>query len=869
MIIIPPGGIGGRMTEQEHYEVKGMTCASCQAHVEKAVRHLHGVKQCDVNLMMNSMTVSYDDSVTSAEIMEAVRKAGYDAELSDKNGGTLKKTKKKEAGKESKSALIRLILSVILLIPLFYISMAFMTMEEWHWPLGAFGENPFYIGLTEMILSLCIMLLNYRFFTSGLKALFHGGPNMDTLVSLGSLIAFLYSFSMMFVMAFYAKENDWSKVMQYSMNLSFETSGMVPTLISVGKTLEAFTKGKTTSAIASLLSMAPKQALVIKDGVERLIPVEQMRVGDLYLVKPGETIPADGIVREGNTCVDESILTGESVPVDKKEGDSVASGTMNTNGTILCVATKVGTETTLHQIVKMVEEASGTKTKISQIADRVAGVFVPVVLSISFLVFLFWLLLGKDFVSGSGLCVTTLSYALERAIAVLVISCPCSLGLATPVAIMAASGKGARNGILFKTASSMEECGKCDFVVLDKTGTITTGEVQVGSVIPYVEENKLLTVACSLESLSEHPLSKAVSRYGKEKGIVLSSLSSFQALPGSGVEAVVDGKRCYGGNMKMMEEKGLITDAVKKEAERLADEGKTPLFFAEENTLLGIISVFDQPKADSKEAIEGMHREGMKVIMLTGDNARTAKKVAQDVGVDAYVSDVLPDGKLSVIRELKKYGKVLMVGDGINDAPALTLSDVGVAVRKGSDIAIDSADVVLMKSSLMDALKAVRLSRHALYNIKENLFWAFFYNVIMIPVAAGVFSSVGLTKMKPWMGALMMSLSSLTVVLNALRINLFALEKPRKERKGKGLPPFLKEKNETEFLVLSVPDMMCENCVKHVGDALLSVKGVLSADVSLDKLQAKLIVEKGTDCTILVEVLKKAGYQGVIIDENE
>lgn len=858
------------MKEQEHYDVKGMTCASCQARVEKAVRHLHGVRQCDVNLMMNNMTVSYDDSLTASDIIDAVRKAGYDAALSDKSKSGRPKTGTDAVKNESRFALIRLILSILLLIPLFYISMAFMTMEEWHWPLGAFGENPFYIALTEMLLSLLIMLLNYRFFTSGLKALFHGGPNMDTLVSLGSLIAFLYSFSMMFVMAFYAKENDWSKVMQYSMNLSFETSGMVPTLISIGKTLEAFTKGKTTSAIQSLLSMAPKQATVIRDGAELLIPAEQMRVGDIYLVRPGETIPADGIVKEGTTCVDESILTGESLPVDKKDGDTVSSGTMNSNGTIWCIATKVGNETTLHQIVKMVEDASGTKTKISRIVDKVAGVFVPVVLSISFVVFLFWILLGNDFVQGSMLGVTTLSYALERAVAVLVISCPCSLGLATPVAIMAASGKGARNGILFKTASSMEACGKCDFVVLDKTGTITTGEVHVDSVIPYENEDKLLSVACSLESLSEHPLSKAVSCYGKEKGVLISSsIISFQALPGFGVEAIIDGKHCFGGNMKMMEDKGLITDVARKEAEKLSEQGKTPLFFAEETTLLGIISVFDRPKLDSKEAIEEMRREGMRVIMLTGDNARTAKKVAKDVGVDCYVSDVLPDGKLAVIRELKKYGKVLMVGDGINDAPALTLADVGVAVRQGSDIAIDSADVVLMKSSLMDALKAIRLSRHALYNIKENLFWAFFYNVIMIPVAAGAFSSVGLMKMKPWMGALMMSVSSLTVVLNALRINFFSLDKRRKERKGKELPQFLSEKKETETLFLSVPDMMCENCVKHVSEALLSVKGVLTCEVSLGKLQAKLIMEKGNDRGELLQALKKAGYQGVIIEENK
>ncbi len=853
------------MARNEKYNVTGMTCASCQAHVEKAVSHLKGVEECTVNLMMNNMSVTYDDTLTSVDIIEAVEKAGYGASLI---GSISHKVEKNEDKKESKTALIRLIISIILLIPLFYISMAYMTMGDWNWPLGAFGENPFYIGLTEMALSLCIMLLNYRFFLSGFKSLFHGGANMDTLVALATSVAFIYSFSMMFVMSYYAKENEWDKVMMYSMNLSFETSGMVPTLISIGKTLESISKGKTTSAIQSLLDMAPKEACLLKDGEEKKVSIDMVRTDDVFIVRPGESIPVDGIVLSGISAVDESILTGESIPVDKEEGGNVSSGTMNKNGTLTCKATNVGTETTLNKIVKMVEEASGTKTHISRIADKVAGVFVPVVLSIAFVVFLFWLLLGNGFVSANLKDVTTLSYALERAVSVLVISCPCALGLATPVAIMVGNGKAARNGILFKNASAMEETGKIDYVVLDKTGTITKGEVKVNDVLSFADENELLKIAYSLESLSEHPLSNAITEYAKEKNTEKKDCESFKALPGFGLEGVIDGELCFGGNDKLMKEKGVDISKAEDIVSHQEEQGRTCLYFAKGKTLLGVFFVSDIIKEDSKEAITKMKEEGLVVIMLTGDNERTAKKIAETVGVDTFVSNVLPDGKLAVIKTLKKHGKVMMVGDGINDAPALTEADIGVAIKKGSDIAIDSADAVLMKSSLMDALKAIRLSKHTLWNIKENLFWAFIYNIIMIPIAAGAFSSLGLYSMKPWMGAAAMSLSSLTVVLNALRINLFSLDKKRKTKKKKEIPSFLIKKKKTKEVTILIPDMMCENCVKHVKEGILSLPQVQEANVSLEKKEAVIRMEEDMDLSILLDKISELGYQGSV-KENQ
>lgn len=846
--------------QNEKYNVTGMTCASCSAHVEKAVKSLDGVTRCDVNLMTNSMTVDYTGDVNSKKIIEAVKKAGYGASLF--NAKPQKQLE--DSDKESKSATIRLVSTVVLLIPLFYISMAYMTMGDWNWPLGALGENPFYIGLVEMALSATIMLIHYRFFVSGFKSLFHGGPNMDTLVALGSSIAFIYSFIIMFVMSHYAKGNEWDKVMMYSMNLSFETSGMVPTLIGIGKTLETYSKGKTTNAIKSLLSLAPKKATLIRDGDLIEVDIEQVRIGDRFIVKPGESVPVDGKIVEGYTAIDESCITGESVPVDKSVGDNVTSATINQNGTVICEATRVGGDTTLNQIVKMVEEASSTKTKISAIADKVAGIFVPIVLSIAVIVFVFWMLFGSDYVKGSVANTTLLSYSVERAIAVLVISCPCALGLATPVAIMVSSGKSARNGILFKTALSMEETGKCDFVVLDKTGTITKGKMSVNDIKEY--DDLLLPIAYTLESYSEHPLSKAVTEYSLENKISKYECSDFIAVPGCGLKATIDGKQYYGGNQKWMEELRIMDDKGRIDGNAFADQGMTPIYFADEKHLLGVISVADSVKEDSKEAIQQLKREGLRVIMLTGDNKRTAERIAKDVQVDAYVSDVLPSGKQEVIKKLKEYGKVMMVGDGINDAPALTMADIGVAIGAGSDIAIDSADVVLMKSSLLDTIRAIRLSRHTLLNIKENLFWAFIYNIIMIPVAAGCFSAVGLSKMKPWMGAAMMSISSVSVVLNALRINLFSLDKKRKERKPKDIPEFLLRHEEIDndakmTYVIEVPDMMCENCVRHVKEALSALNGVVECDVSLERLKATVVSDAAIEESEIRDAIVVAGYK--------
>lgn len=850
------------MIENEKYTVKGMTCSSCSYHVNKAVSSLAGVKECNVNLLTESMLVSYEEPCTSSKIILAVSNAGYKAYLFDQ------KTSKNENNDKSdlKNKIIRLVLSIILLIPLFYISMAYMTMDSWHWPLGALKNNAFYVALIEMILSSCIMLIQYKFFVSGFKSLIHKAPNMDTLVALGSSISFIYSLAMMFVMSHYVYLSSFDKVMMYSMNLSFETSGMVPTLISIGKTLEEYSKGKTTNAIKSLLNLAPKNATVIRDEKEYVINIDDVKVDDIFIVKPGESVPVDGVIIKGNTSIDESSLTGESLPVEKNADDYVSSATINQNGTIYCKATKVGSETTLNQIVRMVEDASSTKTKISAVADKVAGVFVPVVLSISLIVFICWLIFGSSFVS-SNTSVTLLSYSLERAIAVLVISCPCALGLATPVAIMVGNGLGAKNGILFKNAIALEETGKCDFIVLDKTGTITKGEMEVNSIVSS-NEDELLCVAYSIEKNSEHPLSKAITKYCLENNVVSKDVSSFKALPGFGVSGYIDSKLVLAGNAKLMKENNIDISLMEKEANIISLEGKTPLYFAYDNKLLGIISVGDSIKEDSKEAIAKMQNEGMSVIMLTGDNYNTAKKIASDVGIKYFISDVLPDGKLAVIKELKKYGKVMMVGDGVNDAPALTLANVSMAIKKGSDIALDSADVILMKSSLMDCIKAIRLSRHTYLNIIENLFWAFIYNIIMIPIAAGAFSALGLSKLKPWMGAAAMALSSLTVVLNALRINLFSLDKNRKSRKCKEVPNEILNFNKCNIscdneksIVVSVPDMMCENCVKHVSNALNKVNNVLSVDVSLSTLSATIKYKDSIDIKEVEKALKEEGYK--------
>lgn len=862
------------MVENEKYDVSGMTCASCASHVDKAVRKVEGVKEVSVNLLTNSMLVSYEEKANPEKIMKAVSDAGYQASLGD-NKKTENKTsydteRESLEDKETKKLIKRLIISLVFLIPLFYIAMGSML----DWNIGVLMDYPMILALIELVLSTVIIFVNKKFYISGFKALWHRSPNMDSLVAIGSGVAHVYSLALMFVMAYYVSSSGYQDSMSYhhvmeiSMNLSFETAGMVPTLITVGKTLESYSKGKTTNAIKSLLDLAPKTAHVVRNGEEVTVPAEDVLLGETFLVKPGEAFPVDGLVLEGTSAVDESALTGESLPVDKSVNSLVSAATINQSGSLTCKATRVGNDTTLHQIIHMVETASGTKTKISAIADRVSGVFVPVVMIIAFLVFLFWMLLGADYVSSLEMEQSLLSYALERGISVLVISCPCALGLATPVAIMVGNGKGAKNGILFKTASALEECGKMDFVVLDKTGTITLGKPKVTDVLPgeNVSEEELLLLAASLESKSEHPLSKAILALAKERNYDLKECLSFKSLPGFGLEGLLDNKKAIGGNKKLLEKEGILTPDLLEEADRLSSQGKTPLFFGYDDKYLGMIAVSDTLKEDSKEAITAFKELGVTPIMLTGDNRKTASAIAKQVEVSAFVSDVLPQGKQEVIEKLKKYGKVMMIGDGINDAPALTSADIGMAIGAGSDIAIDSADIVLMKSSLMDAVKAIRLSRETLKNIKENLFWAFFYNIIMIPVASGVFSGVGLNKMKPWMGAAMMSLSSVTVVLNALRLNLFNLDKKRSfHKKKKELPDFLLTHEETPIDDLLhesflVEGMTCPMCVKHVKEAIESVEGVKEVHVSLEEKKADVVYQKSVDPLLMKKAVEEEGY---------
>ncbi|MCR5505669.1 MAG: heavy metal translocating P-type ATPase, partial [Bacilli bacterium] len=739
------------MKIDEKYKITGMSCAACSARVNKAVGNLKGVKSVNVNLLTNSMLVSYDDSITSEDIIKTVEKAGYGASLLNGNKEEKKASsslKEEFKDNETPRLLKRLIISLILLIPLVYLGMGYML----NWPLGGLGNNPLILALIEMSIALVIMFVNKKFFISGTKALFHGGPNMDTLVALGSGVAFIYSFIMMFFLGHAAMSgNDLasrqSALHMIMMNISFETAGMVPTLITIGKTLESYSKGKTTNAIKSLLDLAPKTANVIRNDVEISIPLEEVMINDVFIVRPGESIPVDGMIISGTSSVDESALTGESMPIDKNVGDVVKSATINKNGVLTCKAVRVGDETTLNQIIKMVETASNSKAKISNVADKIAGIFVPTVISIALIVFGGWMIFGKGFLnSHPDIQSSLLSYSIERAIAVLVISCPCALGLATPVAIMVGNGKGAKNGILFKNASTMEEAGKIDYLILDKTGTITKGEPKVTDikVIGKHNEEELLTLAYSLEYSSEHPLSLAIKEIAKDRGIVNKEVKDFKAISGRGIIGKIDKENIYGGNLKLIEENGLLNEEVSSLVDELSNQGKTPLIFAKNKEIIGVIAVSDVVKEDSKDAIRLIKGLGIVPIMLTGDNEKAAHYIANEVGIDYVISDVFPEGKLDIINEMKKHGKVAMVGDGINDAASLTAADIGIAIGKGSDIAIESASIVLMKSTLMDAYGAIRLSKQTLLNIKENLFWAFFYNIIMIPIAAGAFSGLGL-----------------------------------------------------------------------------------------------------------------------------
>ena len=821
----------------EQYTVTGMSCAACSARVEKAVKAVPGVTSCSVSLLTNSMGV--EGTASASAIVKAVQEAGYGASPKAAAAETPSAELDALADHETPRLKKRLIASLVFLAVLMYFSMGHMM---WGWPLPHwFDGNHVAMGLVQLLLAGIVMVINQKFFISGFKGLLHRAPNMDTLVALGSSASFLWSTYALFAMTRAQVDGNDVLVMHYMMELYFESAAMILTLITVGKMLEARSKGKTTDALKSLMKLAPQTATLLREGAEVTVPIAQVKKGDLFVVRPGENIPVDGLVLEGSSAVNESALTGESIPVDKAAGDKVSAATTNQSGFLKCEATRVGEDTTLAQIIRMVSDAAATKAPIAKIADTVSGFFVPAVISISVLTTLVWLLLGREF-----------GYALARGISVLVISCPCALGLATPVAIMVGNGLGARNGILFKTAASLEAAGRTQIVALDKTGTITSGEPRVTDILPAggVSESELLTLAASLEQKSEHPLAKAVLAYAETETIACPDVTDFAALPGNGLSARLDGMEIYGGNAEFIATKASVPAELQAEAARLAAEGKTPLFFGGAGRLMGVIAVADTLKEDSPRAIRELQNMGIRVVMLTGDNQRTADAIGRQAGVDEVIAGVLPDGKEAVIRRLQESGKVAMVGDGINDAPALTRADTGIAIGAGTDVAIDAADVVLMNSRLSDVPAAIRLSRATLRNIHENLFWAFIYNIIGIPLAAGVFIPFGLT-LNPMFGAAAMSLSSFCVVSNALRLNLFDLHSTKHDRKPKSaaLPaapvqpaaaentaepvsaPVVKEDNAMKK-TLHVEGMMCCHCEARVKKALEALPAVDEAVVS-------------------------------------
>ena len=804
----------------EQYTVTGMSCAACSARVEKAVSKVPGVTACSVSLLTNSMGV--EGTASQADIIKAVVDAGYGASVKGEEtaAASVSYQAEEEALADHETPVLkkRLLASLGFLMILMYFSMGHMM---WGWPVPAFFENNHVaMGLLQLLLAAIVMVINQKFFINGFRGLLHKAPNMDTLVALGSGASFVWSTYALFALSDAQLRGDMDGVMTYMHEFYFESAAMILTLITVGKMLEARSKGKTTDALKGLMKLAPKTAVVLRDGKETTVPIAQVRKGDVFVVRPGENIPVDGVVLEGSSAVNESALTGESIPVDKETGDLVSAATVNQSGFLRCEATRVGEDTTLSQIIKMVSDAAATKAPIAKIADRVSGVFVPAVITIAVLTTFGWLLLGE-----------TLGFALARGISVLVISCPCALGLATPVAIMVGNGMGAKNGILFKTAVSLEETGRVEIVALDKTGTITKGEPVVTDLLPAegATEMELLSMAGSLEKKSEHPLAKAVLKKAEEEPVTISEVSEFTALPGNGLSGRLNGEELLGGNLTFISSRVTVSETIKKEAQTLAGEGKTPLFFAKGGRLAGIIAVADTIKEDSPKAVKELQNMGIHVVMLTGDNERTAKAVGAQAGVDEVIAGVLPDGKESVIRSLKSKGKVAMVGDGINDAPALTRADIGIAIGAGTDVAIDAADVVLMKSRLSDVPAAIRLSRATLRNIHENLFWAFFYNIIGIPLAMGVWIPLFGWQLNPMFGAAAMSLSSFCVVSNALRLNFFDMYRSDRDKKIKE-----KKKKETKTMekTLKVEGMMCEHCEARVKKALEAVPGVESAVAS-------------------------------------
>lgn len=829
----------------KQYNVTGMSCASCVARVEKAVNKVDGVTSCSVNLLTNSMSV--DGDVKSSDVISAVEKAGYGASLKGNSSKENKTNDEPLKNTETPKLKKRLFSSLVFLILLMYISMGHMM---WDFPLPSIlANNHIAMGLIQLLLTGIIMVINQKFFISGFKALIHRSPNMDTLVALGAGASFIYSVYALFAMTNAQVNNDMSLVMKYMDEFYFESAGMILTLITLGKMLESYSKGKTTNAIKGLMNLAPKKATILVDNVEKVVPIEEVKIGDIFVVKPGENIPVDGVVIEGESAVNESALTGESIPVDKTVGDNVSGATVNQSGFIKCKATKVGEDTTLSQIIKMVSDASATKAPIAKVADKVSGIFVPIVISIAVVTIIVWLLCGAAF-----------GNALVRGISVLVISCPCALGLATPVAIMVGNGVGAKNGILFKNATSLETTGKVSYVLLDKTGTITNGTPVVTDIIPSENytQNDLLSYASSLESKSEHPLAKAVVQKAKDSNINTIETTDFKSLTGNGVSAKINGKTIVGGSVKHISSIANIDENIIKQADDLATKGKTPLLFVMDNQLLGIIAVADVVKSDSPKAIKELQNMGIKVVMVTGDNEKTAQAIAKESGVDEVIAGVLPDGKEKVVTQYKEKGMVAMVGDGINDAPALTRADIGIAIGAGTDVAIDSADIVLMKSKLTDVSGAIRLSRGTLRNIHENLFWAFIYNVIGIPLAAGVWIPIFGWTLSPMFGAAAMSLSSFCVVTNALRLNFLNIRSSKRDRKIKNKTN-KKEKN-TMTTTLKINGMMCPHCEATVKTALESIDGVTSAEVSHESGTAVVTLSKEVSEDVLKKAVVDKGY---------
>ena len=836
----------------EQYTVTGMSCAACSARVEKAVSAVPGVTSCSVSLLTNSMGV--EGSATPDAVISAVQAAGYGASLKGAAQSVPSIAEQEDVLADHETPVLkrRLIASLGFLIVLMYFSMGHVM---WGWPLPSFFDgNHVAMGLIQMLLTIAVMVINQKFFINGFKSLFHGAPNMDTLVALGATASFGYSTYALFAMTGAQVRGDAAAVMSYMHEFYFESAAMILALITVGKMLEARSKGKTTDALKSLMKLAPQTATLLRNGQEVTVPIAQVKRGDVFVVRPGENIPVDGVILEGESAVNESALTGESIPVDKAFGDSVSAATTNQSGFLRCEATRVGEDTTLSQIIKMVSDAAATKAPIAKVADRVSGVFVPTVITIAVITTAVWLLCGKP-----------IGFALARGISVLVISCPCALGLATPVAIMVGNGLGAKNGILFKTAVSLEETGKTEIVALDKTGTITKGEPRVTDVLPAdgLTESALLALAAALEQRSEHPLARAVMLRAEEDKLSVSEVSDFRALPGNGLTATLNDEELLGGSLSFISTKADVPQALRDKAEALAEEGKTPLLFARGGKLAGVIAVADVIKEDSPAAIAALRNMGIHVVMLTGDNEKTARAIGRQAGVDEVIAGVLPEGKESVIRRLQKQGKVAMVGDGINDAPALTRADIGIAIGAGTDVAIDAADVVLMKSQLSDVPAAIRLSRATLRNIHENLFWAFFYNVIGIPLAAGVWIPIFGWTLNPMFGAAAMSLSSFCVVSNALRLNLFKLHDAGKDKK-------IKKKHHKEETTMEktmkIEGMMCGHCEAAVKKALEAVDGVASAEVSHTSGTAVVTLSKPVDSAVLKKAVEDKDYKVTSIE---